>query len=658
MKHAQVVCGYEIVRETIRSDTRFNELIAFLKSHKQCTFDIEQVSTTSIKDDYSKHKREADLTGVSLGYVNEETKTSYTFYCPVGHREVVDVLFSFIPPPSKIGQVVENPLTFKKELVDNQVSLTVALNGIRSLIEDPDFLIIGHNVIYDIGSIGEHLKRRAIPLVIRCKVKDSMNSSYLLHKKKKGLKDRSEKDLGFKMEHLEDFITSYERLDETTIEEMQGYAQDDVVTPYFLVKKHEHEFTQHKAHARKQWVFDNIENPTSIVLAQMEHTGLKIDVNRLRVHHSNLEQERIALESDLFNMVGRNINFRSTEQVSALLFDELKWWRPMRKWDRNKKDLYPCDKDTLEDLCYYPSLTTKDGKAFAELYSGYNSLCTLMSSFTGKIPDLVDSENRVHCRYNQTITSTNRLSSSDPNLQNIPTRTAHGKEIRACFIPEDGWLIVAPDYSQMELRILAHMTEDPMLIKAFTEDIDIHVLTAELVGVDRYIAKTINYSCTYGTGAAKLGRKLKIPKEQAQEYLDRFFERYARLTWYNDMVEKLVNMRGYTKTLFGNTRFYTYEMEQGWYWINKARNHPIQGTSADIVKLAMNKVYEWLIRDNLLNTKVKICAQVHDEIVFEVIESFVETFKARVYEIMMGVVSLIVPMVVDVGFGVNWAEAH
>lgn len=656
--HPDNVLDYTIVRDIIWNDLdKLHKLIKNIEEVGMCGFDLESSSPTSIKVDYSKHKRESFIVGASIAYIKD--KTIYTYYLPFNHKKVVDVLFRFVAPKASKEDKVENPLTYVKERLGNQLESNVFVNAFNEcIIQNPDVTLVGHNLIYDLGVVGQNLLRQGKDFTIKCKVKDSMISSYLLHKERKGLKFRSKIDLYYDMEILSDIVTDYSRLDETTIQDMCCYAQDDAWTPLLLIKCHEESFTKHKAHQRKQTVFDDIENPTAVALTIMEHTGMKVDINRMQVIHSNLTEQIKDLESKCFDIIGRKINLRSTDQVSALLFDDLEWWKPMSVWNRNRKGLYSCDKFTLEDLDYYDDLTTEEGKLFVELYKNYNSLCTLVSSFTGKIPFICDDNWRVHCRYNQTVTATNRLSSSDPNLQNIPSRSKNGKLIRSCFIAENGWSVVAADYSQMELRILAHLTNDEMLIKAFREEIDIHTLTSELVGVDRSTAKTINYSVTYGTGAARLGRTLKIPKEQAQEYLDTFLDKYSGLKWYKSAVEKLVNKRQYTKTLFGNTRFYHKDIANGWYWINKAVNHPVQGTSADIVKMAMVSVYNWLVRDKLLHTKVKMCAQVHDEIVFEVRNDFVEEFQAIVYDIMMGVCDLIVPMVVDVCHGKNWAEAH
>ena len=656
--HSDSVLDYKIVRDIIWNDLdKLNKLLDTILDVGICGFDLESSSPTSIKIDYSRHKRESIIVGASLAYIKD--KTIYTYYVPLNHKKVVDVLFKFVAPKSSKDDKVENPLTYIKERLGDQLrSNTFVTNFQKRIIENPDVTVVGHNLIYDLGVLGQNLLRQNKDFTIKCAIKDSMISSYLLHKERKGLKFRSKIDLYYDMEILSDIVTDYSRLDETTIQDMCCYAQDDAWTPLLLIKTHEESFKNHKAHQRKQNVFDTIENPTSVALAVMEHTGMKVDINRMQVIHSNLTDQIKELEDSCFSTIGRKINLRSTDQVSALLFDDLGWWKPMSVWKRNKKGLYSCDKFTLEDLDYYSDLTTEEGKTFVEYYKNYNSICTLASSFTGKIPHICDKNWRVHCRYNQTVTSTNRLSSSDPNLQNIPSRSENGRLIRSCFIAEHGWSVVAADYSQMELRILAHLTKDEMLIKAFREEIDIHTLTAELVGVDRNTAKTINYSVTYGTGAARLGRTLKIPKQQAQEYLDTFLDKYSGLKWYKSAVEKLVNKRQYTKTLFGNTRFYHKDIANGWYWINKAVNHPVQGTSADIVKLAMVSVYKWLVDKNLLHTKVKICAQVHDEIVFEVKDYFLEEFKSTVYSIMMGVCDLIVPMVVDVCSGKNWAEAH
>ncbi len=403
-------------------------------------------------------------------------------------------------------------------------------------------------------------------------------------------------------------------------------------------------------------VYQEIELPLVEVLAHMEFNGVKLDLGKLQALSRELEQELSALEEEIYRKAGVRFNINSPKQLGEVLFEKLRL--PLIKKTKKTKG-YSTDMEVLRELSSMhevPGLVLK-----------YRQLAKIKSTYIEPLAGYIHPETgRIHTTYHQTGTATGRLSSSDPNLQNIPIRGELGKKVREAFVAEDGWLLLSADYSQIELRVVAHMSGDEKLIKAFKEGEDIHRATAEEVFADldlpqdekRRRAKIINFSIIYGTSAYSLSKELGVDVHQAADFIRRYFEKYPGVKSYIDRTVAEAKEKGYVRTLFGRKRRIP-ELRSP----NKniqaageriAMNTPIQGTAADIMKKAMIEVYR-RIKERGLETKMIM--QVHDELVLEVPEDELEEVKGLVKETMEKVVELKVPLVVDLAYGKNWREA-
>jgi len=420
---------------------------------------------------------------------------------------------------------------------------------------------------------------------------------------------------------------------------------------------HEILWPQIEAEAGLTKVYRDIEMPTSALLARIERTGVLIDGPRLQAQSHELAQRLVAIEQEAYTIAGQPFNMGSPKQIGDILFTKL--GLPIVK--KTATGAASTDEEVLEKLSADYPLPAK--------ILEYRGLAKLKSTYTDKLPLQVNaSTGRVHTNYAQAVAVTGRLSSNDPNLQNIPIRTAEGRRVREAFVAPPGHVIVSADYSQIELRIMAHISEDPGLLKAFGEGIDVHRATAsEVFGVPvgevstehRRYAKTINFGLIYGMGAFGLASSLGIDTKAAKDYIDRYFTRFAGVKKYMDDTRDSARELGYVETLFGR-RIYLPEIKGG----NGPRkagaerqaiNAPMQGTAADLIKLAMIAVQAELDR---LGKSTRIVMQVHDELVFEVPAAELEWVKTEVPRLMAGVAELKVPLLAEVGVGPNWDEAH
>jgi len=396
--------------------------------------------------------------------------------------------------------------------------------------------------------------------------------------------------------------------------------------------------------------------PLVPVLARMELKGVKVDKEKLEVMEKILDAKIKELEKEIYELAGEKFNINSPKQLSHVLFERLKL-KPIKK----TKTGFSTDVEVLAQLALEHPLPEKI------LY--YRQLTKLRSTYVQGLISMINPETkRIHTSFNQAVTATGRLSSSEPNLQNIPVRTELGKMIREAFIAENGYVILSADYSQIELRILAAFSKDEKLIDAFAKGEDIHTRTAcEIFGVSpnkvtpemRRRAKTVNFGVIYGISPYGLSQELKIPVEEAAEYIHRYFERYPKVRAYLDSIINEATEKGYVTTLLGRRRFIpelfssnktTKELGKRY-----AINTPIQGSAADIIKLAMIKI------DKLLQekkSKSSMILQVHDELIFEIWEPELEEMKTAIKKIMENVYPLEVPLVVDIGIGKSWGEAH
>ncbi|OPY11253.1 MAG: DNA polymerase I [Syntrophus sp. PtaB.Bin001] len=403
-------------------------------------------------------------------------------------------------------------------------------------------------------------------------------------------------------------------------------------------------------------LFDSVEMPLVAVLAAMEEKGVLLDLNLLKEMSQELEQLLYLSEEKIYSLAGERFNIASPKQLQAILFEKLGLPR-----GKKTKGGYSTDVEVLSNLALNHELP-------AEILS-YRSMAKLKSTYIDALPSLVNPQTgRIHTSYNQAVAATGRLSSSNPNLQNIPIRTLEGKRIRQAFVAPPGWVIVSADYSQIELRVLAHLSEDPVLVDAFNAGEDIHSRTAadvfgifpEMINEEmRRQAKVINFGVLYGMSAFGLSRELGINQKQAQAYIGGYFKKYSRVKVYLDGILEQARKSGYVTTLL-NRRRYIPEINSGNPSVRQlaermAINTPIQGTAADLIKMAMLNITD-RIKENGMNSAMIM--QVHDELVFEAPREERDLLIDLVRQEMEGVVELKVPLKVDIAVGRNWDEAH
>ncbi|WP_110670604.1 DNA polymerase I [Salinicola halophilus] len=579
-------------------------------------FDLE---TTSL------NYMEAEVVGIGLSLAAHEAA-----YIPVGH--------DYLDAPAQLDR-------------------DAVLAALKPLLEDPAIGKIGQNLKYDISVLARYDIRVAGALT------DTMLESYVLNSTvtrhdmdSLALKYLGEKTIGF--EEIAGKGAKQLTFNQIALEEAVPYACEDVD---ITLRLHTELRPRLEEAGRLAQVLDTLERPLIPVLSHMERGGVALDANRLHAQSQELEGRIHELEREAFELAGREFNLGSPKQLAEILFDEQKI--PVIK--KTPKGAPSTAEAVLEELALdYP---------LPKLIMTHRGLTKLKSTYTDKLPRLVNkATGRLHTSYHQAVTATGRLSSSDPNLQNIPIRTEEGRKIRQAFVAREGYRIVAADYSQIELRIMAHLSNDQGLLDAFANDLDIHAATAaEVFGValdkvttdQRRSAKAINFGLIYGMSAWGLGKQLHIERNQAQTYIDRYFDRYPGVAKFMDDTRAQAGEDGFVETVFGR-RLYLPEIAAQ----NHARrqaaertaiNAPMQGTAADIIKLAMIDVHHWLNpADGEAEFDAWMVMQVHDELVFEVKESQVEAFIPAIRQRMENAAALNVPLIVEAESGSNWDEAH
>jgi len=597
---------------TVLDKDAFSDLVARLKTSDMFAVDTETTSKDPMK---------AKLVGLSFSMKSDEA-----FYIPLAHD------YPDVP---------------------DQLALKTVLNLLKSVLENPGIKKIGQNIKYD----WMVLKRHGINLA--GVVFDTMLASYLINPSKRA-------------HNLDQIALDF--LDHKTItyQDVTGKGKKGVsfarvpletAGPYSC---EDADITLMAYHVLKPMLEDaslvqllkKVEMPLIPVLMKMEMTGVCVDKKKLRDLSASFENQLKGLESRIYSIAGEEFNIRSSQQLGHILFEKLKL--PVQKKTR-KKTAYSTDVNVLTALA--------DKHELPELILRHRTLAKLKSTYTDALLDLVHPETeKIHTSYNQTVTATGRLSSSDPNLQNIPIRTDQGMEIRRAFIPRVGWTLVSADYSQIELRILTHYADDEILIKAFKDDEDIHTRTAtEVFQVFpsfitpelRRQAKVINFGIVYGMSPYGLSRELNISRKMAKTYIDNYFARYNGVKRFVDQTISSARDARKTSTLLGRIRHLpdinSTNKTVREFAERTAINTPIQGTAADLIKLAMIKVDAAFSERNL---KAAMLLSVHDEIVFEVPPEELETVKKLIKEIMEGVWDLKVPLKVNIASGHNWAEAH
>ncbi|WP_092528473.1 DNA polymerase I [Onishia taeanensis] len=590
----------------------FDAWLERLKASEAFCFDLE---TTSL------NYMEAEIVGVGLAL-----KAGEAAYVPLAH--------DYLDAPAQLDR-------------------KAVLEALTPLLEDASKAKIGQNLKYDISVLASYGIRVAGPL------HDTMLESYVLN----STATRHDMD-SLALKYLGEKTVSFEEIagkgakqltfNQIALEQAAPYACEDVD---ITLRLHHELRPRLEQEGRVSEVLDALERPLIPVLSHIERTGVALDAERLHTQSQELATRIRELEASAHELAGREFNLGSPKQLAEILFEEQKL--PVKK--KTPKGAPSTAEAVLEEL----ALDFPLPKVIIE----HRGLSKLKSTYTDKLPLLVNkATGRVHTSYHQAVTATGRLSSSDPNLQNIPIRTEEGRKIRQAFIARPGYKIVAADYSQIELRIMAHLSEDAGLLEAFAEDRDIHAATAaEVFGVEldkvssdqRRSAKAINFGLIYGMSAWGLGKQLNIERNQAQTYIDRYFDRYPGVARYMERIRAQAADDGFVETVAGR-RLYLPEIKAQ----NQGRrqaaertaiNAPMQGTAADIIKRAMIDVHAWLMDGEM---DAWMVMQVHDELVFEVkdeqVDDFIDAVKAR----MRDAADLKVPLIVEAESGINWDEAH
>ncbi|MFJ5510291.1 DNA polymerase I [Pectobacterium jejuense] len=553
----------------------------------------------------------------------------------------------------KPGEAAYLPLAHDYLDAPEQLDRTKVLALFKPLLEDEKLLKIGQNLKFDKGVMQRYdIDLRGIAF-------DTMLESYVLDSVagRHDMDSLAERYLSHKTITFEEIAGKGKNqltFNQIALEQAGPYAAEDADVTLHL---HQKLWGKLQPHADLCQVFQTIDMPLVPVLSRIERTGVLIDPAILAEHSKELTIRLAELETQAYELAGEEFNLSSTKQLQGILYEKQKL--PILK--KTPKGAPSTNEEVLAELALdYP---------LPKLILEYRGLAKLKSTYTDKLPLMINpATKRVHTSYHQAVTATGRLSSSDPNLQNIPVRNDEGRRIRQAFIAPKGYSIVAADYSQIELRIMAHLSGDKGLLNAFANGLDIHRATAsEVFGIEldkvtseqRRSAKAINFGLIYGMSAFGLSRQLNIPRSESQKYMNLYFERYPGVQDYMERTRQQASEHGYVSTLDGR-RLYLPDIHSRNAMARKgaeraAINAPMQGTAADIIKKAMIAIDDWLQKDT---PKVKMIMQVHDELVFEIHDSVIEESISKIKALMEGCMQLNVPLQVDIGTGMNWDEAH
>lgn len=592
---------YHIVNTTSSLDG----LLSRLSPARSLAFDLETTSLDAMQ---------AQLVGISLSPASGEA-----YYIPVGHVGW--------------GQVEQLPLEY-------------VIERVKPLLEDAALAKLAHNGKYDMTVLVEY------GVTVNNLTFDTMVAAYLLSEKTLGLKALVFSRLGIEMTPISELIGSGAKeisMSQVEIVRVADYACADADMTGQLT-----ELLSPELHQLGLWqLFTEVEIPLVPVLVHMERNGVALDTELLRQMAQGLGEQILKLEAEIYNSVGHQFNINSPQQLSSVLFEELNL--PTTK----RKGSYSTGAAVLEEL--------RGVHPIIEYILEYRQLAKLKSTYIDALPGLINPKTgRVHTSFNQTRTATGRLSSSDPNLQNIPVRGELGRQVRQAFIAPPSSCLLSSDYSQIDLRALAHLSQDPGLLGAFNRDEDIHAATAsQLYGVDksqvtpdmRRVAKTVNFGVIYGMSDYGLEQATELSREEATQFIASYFEKYPGVKRYLESTKQQARDKGYVQTILGRRRAIP-EINSANRQVREAAertaiNMPVQGTSADIIKVAMIKLYQEMIKRQL---KSKMLLQVHDELLFEVPSEELEEMHQLVPEIMSTALKLSIPLKVDIKSGQNWAE--
>ncbi|WP_377706971.1 DNA polymerase I [Pseudomonas protegens] len=611
----------ELQYETILDQERFDAWLEKLKGAKLIAFDTE---TTGID------AQQAQLVGLSFA-----VKAGEAAYVPLAH--------SYMGAPAQL----------------DRDSVLLAL---KPLLEDPKLLKVGQHAKFDMNILANCAigGDQANGITVRGVAFDTMLESYVLN----STATRHDMD-SLAQKYLDHSTVSFQDIagkgakqltfDQIPLEQAGPYAAEDADV---TLRLHQVLFDKLTAIPSLASVLTDIEMPLVPVLARIERQGALVDDKLLGVQSIELGDKMVALEREAFEIAGEEFNLGSPKQLGSILYDKL--GLPVLK--KTAKGQPSTAEEVLAKLA-------EDDYPLPRVLMQYRSMSKLKSTYTDRLPEQINPRTgRIHTSYHQAVASTGRLSSSDPNLQNIPVRTAEGRRIRQAFIAPPGYKLLAADYSQIELRIMAHLSRDEGLLNAFRNNLDVHTATAaevfkvelkDVTSDQRRSAKAINFGLIYGMGAQKLGKDIGVDTKQAKAYIDTYFARYPGVREYMDRTRAQAADQGYVETIFGR-RLYLPEINS-----NKpqeragaertAINAPMQGTAADIIKKAMVAVDNWLESSGL---DARVILQVHDELVLEVREDLVDQVREEIRGHMSGAATLDVPLLVEVGVGNNWDEAH
>ncbi|MCB1761534.1 MAG: DNA polymerase I [Gammaproteobacteria bacterium] len=564
--------------------------------------------------------------------------------------EVVGLSFAVEP-----GEAAYVPVAHQYPGVPDQLSRDRVLAALKPLLEDPRHLKLGQNLKYDMNLLARY------GIAMRGLAFDTMLESYVLDATatRHDMDSLAQKYLDYTTIKFEDIAgkgAQQLRFDQVALEQAAHYAAEDADV---TLRLHHELWPKIAAEPSLETLFRELEMPLVPVLSRMERRGVRIDSEMLEAQSRELGKRLLELEQQAYAAAGCVFNLGSPKQIGEIFFDQLK----LPVISKTPKGAPSTAESVLQELA-------ERGFELPALILEHRGLAKLKSTYTEKLPRMVDKDTgRVHTSYHQAVAATGRLSSTDPNLQNIPVRSAEGRRIRQAFVAEPGWRILAADYSQIELRIMAHLSEDAGLLLAFAQGQDVHRATAaEVFGVDaleqvsaeqRRSAKAINFGLIYGMSAFGLARQLGIERNAAQNYVDRYFDRYPGVREFMARTREAAHARGFVETVFGR-RLYLPEIQSR----NAQRraaaertaiNAPMQGTASDIIKRAMLALDLWIEQSGL---PVRMIMQVHDELVFEVEQEVVAQAREQIVSLMQGAASLRIPLLVEVGVGDNWDEAH
>ena len=610
LKYVTQNAGQEAEYKIVMDEQAFGELLTALSAAQGFSFDTETTSTDPLQ---------AELVGISFA-----VRPQHAWYIPLGHAY-----------PGAPSQLVRESV----------------LSRLKDAFENKAIKKTGQNIKYDM------LVLDRCGLAVRGVLFDTMIASYLLNPGK-----TSHSLDALALEYLNYKTTTYSDITGTGKKQISFAEVDIAVASRYsgedadIALRLEQTLLPQLEKQGLLKLFREIEMPLMEVLADMEKAGVKIDAVFLKSMSTRLGKDIHDVETTVYELAGSEFNINSPKQLAEILFNKLQLTPTKRT-----KTGYSTNVDVLEELAHYHPLP-------AEILK-YRSLAKLKSTYVDALPAMINPRTgRLHTSFNQTVAATGRLSSSDPNLQNIPIRTDVGREIRRAFIAPQGASLLSADYSQVELRILAHMSGDPALIRTFHEDEDIHTRTAseifglppaEITSEMRRKAKAVNFGIVYGISAYGLAQDIGVSNSEAKRYIDSYFARYPRVREFLDRTIADAKTNGYVTTLLGRRRFIP-ELSSSAVAVRNfgertAVNTPIQGTAADLIKLAMIHIQKKLKQEKMRGIMI---LQVHDELVFEVPDAEIEHMKNLVREEMEGVLQLAVPIKVDVSVGKNWDEAH